>query len=123
MSQYVLLVSFVDYPEAFVSEMSEASIALIKEKCVDHEEPLKGFDDTIYTLDCEEYVVISDSVQRACYIALCKRINDYLKYLKPEDVALTKDYMTIAYQQGVSSLLNVETMPESRIINYIAKSF
>lgn len=123
MTQFTLLVSFVDCPEAFVSELSEDSINLLKEKCIEHEEPLKGFNDIIYTLDSEEYVIISDSIQKACYVALCKRINDHLKWKEPAEGQSLSDYMTIAYQQGVNTLLNWEFVQESRITKYITKNF
>lgn len=123
MTHFALLISFVDHPEAFASKLSEDSINLIKEKCSEHEEPLKEFNDIIYSLDSEEYLIISNSVQRACYIAFCKRINDYLKYLKPEDITLTNNYMTLVYQQCINTLLQLETVPESRITNYITKNF
>lgn len=118
MAQYALLVSFVDCPEAFVTEITQDTIDCIKRSS----ESMKGLDDLIYEFDAEEYLIISSSVQRACYVALCQFIQDITKYWQPKmRETYISDFADIT-KQGIETLLSKIPTNEEWLRNYIIKN-
>lgn len=118
MTQYAILVSFVDSPEAFVTEITQDTINCIKR----NPEPIKSIDDLIYEFDAEEYLVVSNSIERACYVALCKLLQDITKFWQPKPSETYSDFIADITKQSIETLLSKIPTNEEWLRNYIIKN-
>lgn len=103
MTQYAVLVSFVDGPNACYAEVSQDSINNIKRET----EPLKGFNEPVYEIDADHWLVISDSIQKACYIILCKELQDHTQHWTKHKCNHYADYVAEITKRSIETLLTI----------------
>jgi len=104
MSKIALYVTFVDNKKASYCEVSQEQV----DQLTRTPECLPGLDDLIFDADVDEYVVISDSLQRACYIALTKVIEDNSQFWTLDANGNYFQYMKALNEQIIDVLLNVK---------------